>query len=648
MKNYNLIFVLLFVLALASVSAQVNSSDSDSDGVLDSADNCVSVSNPDQLNTDKDLELTDTLAPYFIGDGVGDACDSDDDNDGYSDVSEGLIGTNPLYPCGNLGWPADFVSSTMSPNKVDIMDVTSFLAPSRRFNSNPGDAAYSVRWDISPAASFGSKINIVDLTSLIAGPTAYPPMLGGARAFNSECPLPPSQGLPQSTCVDSDQGDIGYARGTVTINGSIKYVDFCSPPTGYDYSFVNEYYCFNSTASSPTLEEQILCENNTVCLNGACVVAPQISCTETDNGKDIYVKGTVTSINGVEVDACLGNVNILEYYCSTPINSSFSLESCPAGYYCSNGACIVGPPPAPTCTDTDGGINVTVRGTASTPNQSQTDSCLSASMVTEYYCVNNEVVSTTLNCDNGCLNGACVIGAPPPPTCTDSDGGVNTWVKGTTTDALNTRTDHCGIWSPPINAPNLLEYSCSPTGDIQEDGIYCPNGNVCVDGTCPTTSNGLYCWDTDNYIGIPAYFNYGEVYVVDQAGTEITRVADSCDGEDYLFEGTCLTNGSINITQYLCPLGCYNQPGNMGCSLERFPTCIDSDQGANAQIKGNVSGYIGGLFPNQNKRYNQTDYCLTSNSVMEYTCTTDFPISYPSNSTINCPAGTACLSGRCQ
>ena len=55
--------------------------DSDSDSVGDNTDNCPSLSNTDQLNADGDAE--------------GDACDSDDDNDGFSDDQEELDGTNP-------------------------------------------------------------------------------------------------------------------------------------------------------------------------------------------------------------------------------------------------------------------------------------------------------------------------------------------------------------------------------------------------------------------------------------------------------------------------------------------------------------------------------------------------------------------------
>ena len=48
--------------------------DSDNDGIPDASDNCRLVINPEQLDTD--------------GDGDGDACDSDDDNDGCSDATD--------------------------------------------------------------------------------------------------------------------------------------------------------------------------------------------------------------------------------------------------------------------------------------------------------------------------------------------------------------------------------------------------------------------------------------------------------------------------------------------------------------------------------------------------------------------------------
>ena len=69
-------------LQLSAITLLSTPSDVDSDSFVDRLDNCPFVSNPAQKDTD--------------GDGLGDVCDEDDDNDGVSDIDELSLGRNPL------------------------------------------------------------------------------------------------------------------------------------------------------------------------------------------------------------------------------------------------------------------------------------------------------------------------------------------------------------------------------------------------------------------------------------------------------------------------------------------------------------------------------------------------------------------------
>ena len=144
--------------------------DADGDGYNHDTDNCPLTSNTSQLNTD--------------GDSLGNACDTDDDNDGLSDTQESTRGTNPLLPDTDgdgLTDGAEVNTYGTNPLLVDTDGDGLSDGVEISYGTNP---TASNKGDLAPSGSPDNQIKISDLMMLmrfvgqLQTPTAQELILG--------------------------------------------------------------------------------------------------------------------------------------------------------------------------------------------------------------------------------------------------------------------------------------------------------------------------------------------------------------------------------------------------------------------------------------------------------------------------------------
>ena len=121
------------------------SADLDGDAIGDNGDNCPAIANPDQLNTDQDAD--------------GDACDLDDDNDGFSDDEEIAAGTNPL---SRVSCPEGCFSFDIDENK-QAKALTDGLLVIRHLFGFTGEALAA-----GAVASDATRARAEDISALLA------------------------------------------------------------------------------------------------------------------------------------------------------------------------------------------------------------------------------------------------------------------------------------------------------------------------------------------------------------------------------------------------------------------------------------------------------------------------------------------------
>jgi|GEM_PF-3538422 len=219
------------------------------------------------------------------------------------------------------------------------------------------------------------------------------------------------------------------------------------------------------------------------CDEGKCKPPPaDEKCYETDGGYDIYERGVCESGSQRLEDHCNSDGTLTEKYCADDTTIKWNSTACPEGYVCSEGACR-----PQTCTDSDDGKDYYEKGEITQGENHGFDGCNTngqfgsdPNMLMEYFCDEESKIEVDwYSCPNGCEDGACLLPEVTPPTCSDSDGGMNYYIKGVVTDKHGIVVeDECK------NHSAILEKFCGPEGGFGISVYTCPNGCSYENGAC--------------------------------------------------------------------------------------------------------------------------------------------------------------------
>lgn len=185
--------------------------DSDNDGWLDNQDNCPLVANVDQHDWD--------------GDATGDACDSDDDNDGLSDAVESAFGSNPY--AGDTD--NDDVADGQEWLNGEDPGITVFLTDYNSPTNQPSQVITGYR-------EADSDIFVTIGNDATSGTVTFP----SATSWQCELAAMTTEGNYQLTLNGSDSGApirVGVTYYTFTVDTTAPLVSIATPADG---SFTTE------------------------------------------------------------------------------------------------------------------------------------------------------------------------------------------------------------------------------------------------------------------------------------------------------------------------------------------------------------------------------------------------------------------------
>lgn len=225
------------------------------------------------------------------------------------------------------------------------------------------------------------------------------------------------------------------------------------------------------------------------------VVSAQENCTDSDGGKNYFVKGDVYSIVGPQApesgeDSCMTEdfqyegyigAKLSEVYCTEDGRYAHEVVDCEFG--CKDGACLTKDYIEPNSV-------TNIHNILETPQTCAQICAQYNSSVAKNGCIDSEYKKCTILSGNTCLEGvdeetylinndyatSCCCENVKVNGCVSMDG-VNPFRKGTTKDKDgNKQTDEC--------SENLvLDYHCDAWGQaVTFNDLVCPNG--CEDGAC--------------------------------------------------------------------------------------------------------------------------------------------------------------------
>jgi len=346
-----------------------------------------------------------------------------------------------------------------------------------------------------------------------------------------------------------------------------------------------------------------------VSYNGTCI--PVVGCTDSDMGRDIFVKGTASTDEGSSTDSCEDATTVMEYYCDGDL-VAFESIPCPAAHECRDGACKEEVVPEFKCTDSDKGVNYNIQGEVVADGESYADVC-NDGVLTEYSCGVSEVKSDSYSCPDGCVNGKCMN-----QKCTDTEGGETIYAGGT----VNIINDSGWFTFPDkcIAEDRLTEYTCD--GDeLHIEDISCPNDYTCSGGVCYPD---VACHDTDEDYGTDGRYHKGTVYYDNQ------DYKDYCMDEYTVVEYSCFSQ-RMQEAYLTCPSGYTCTRG--ACAV--VDECEDTDGGRDYYEQGETTEPSG---------FEARDQCINGETVLEYYCDDDELVA---SARFDCPSGYACSAGAC-